>query len=278
MIGVADSTADLARCVEIANAVDPESPVALAQLQGASDGTFLLHDAGGYAYVSRSSVPRSAYAMVRVAPGARGRGVGSALLAAARECTLELGADALWGRVRDEASLGFVARRGFREVSRDIVVAREVAPGEGELARGIVELRDDHQRGAYEVYVETLPEVLAPLPAEERPFEEWLEHESRDPAVAFVALDGDDVVGYARLHTCGVPHRLEHGMTAVRCSHRRRGIATALKRAQLKWAADHGYRELRTDMLEGNTAMRAVNVRLGYRELSPVLIVSGSAS
>lgn len=277
MIRLADTAADLERCARIACAVDPENPVTVEQLRGAPPGALLLHAGGGYAYVSPSSVPASTYAMVRVHPESRRCGVGAALLEAARGRTRALGCESLWGRVRDEESLAFVTGRGFREVARDIVVVRKVSPGEGEVAGGVVELRDEHVRGAYEVCAEATPEVHAPLPAEARPFEEWLEHESRDPAVAFVALDGDEVVGYARLHTCGVPHRLEHGLTAVRRSHRRRGLATALKRAQLRWAADHGYRELLTDTIESNTAMRAVNERLGYRPLPPVRIVSGAA-
>jgi GNAT superfamily N-acetyltransferase len=277
MIRVADTPAALERCAAIAAAVDPDNPVSVAQLAGAG-GALLLHEGGGYAYVSPSSVPAATYSMVRVEPASRGRGVGSALLEAARRRTRELGREALWGRVFDDASLAFVGRRGFHEVARDVVLERGVEPGEGELAAGIAELRDEHLRGAYEVYVEALPEVQGPLSAQAQPFEEWLAHESRDPAVAFVALDAGEVVGYARLHTCGVPHRLEHGLTAVRRTHRRRGLATALKLAELQWAADHGYRELRTDTIEGNVAMRAVNERLGYRELPPVRIVSGSAA
>jgi GNAT superfamily N-acetyltransferase len=277
MIRVAVSTADLERCVEITNAVHPDDPVSLEQLRGATDGAMLLDDAGGCAYISPSSVADSTYAMVRVHPSARDRGIGSGLLEAARERTRELGCKALWGRVRDDGSLGFAARRGFREVARDIVVARAVEPGEGEVAPGIVELGDEHLRGAYEVCVEAIAEVHAPLPAKAQPFDKWLEHESRDPAVAFAALYGDEVVGYARLHTCGVPDRLEHGLTAVRRTHRRRGLATALKRAQIRWAADRGYRELLTDTVEGNIGMRAVNERLGYRPLPPIVIVQGPA-
>lgn len=277
MIRPAATTADFELCAEISRAVDPESPVSVATLRGAAEGAVLVDARGGYAYVSRSSVPDSTYAMVRVRPDARRRGVGSALLESTRKRTRELGCESLWGRVSDEASLAFVGRRGFREVARDLVVARAVEAGEGEVARGVEELREEHLRGAYAVYVETIAEVHAPLPAQAQPFEEWLEHESRDPAVAFVALDGDEVVGYARLHTCGVTHRLEHGLTAVRRTHRRRGLATALKRAELKWAADNGYRELRTDTVEGNVGMRAVNALLGYLPLPPVVIVSGPA-
>jgi mycothiol synthase len=277
MIREADSGAELERCVEIAAAVEPDGPVSLAQLQGASDGTILLHADGGYAFVGPSSVPGSAYATVRVHPGSRRRGIGSALLEAARERTRRLDCEALWGRVRDPGSLAFVSARGFAEVTREVIVMREVRPGDGEVAPGIVELRKERLRGAYELCVECTPEIHAPLPGEPRPYGDWLEHELRDPAVAFVALDHGAVVGYARLHSCGLPHRLEHGLTAVRRSHRRRGIATALKRAQIAWAAERGYSELLTDMVEGNTAMRAVNERLGYRLQPPAFLVSGPA-
>jgi mycothiol synthase len=74
------------------------------------------------------------------------------------------------------------------------------------------------------------------------------------------------------------PTRLENGLTAVRRSHRRRGIATSLKRAQFAWAFEHGYRELVTAMVVGNEAMRAVNERLGYRPLPASIVVSGSVS
>jgi GNAT superfamily N-acetyltransferase len=178
--------------------------------------------------------------------------------------------------VRDEQSLAFVTRRGFEELTREIVVLREVSAGDGEVAAGVVELREAHMRGAYDVCVECVPEIAAPQPAEELPYDEWRERIAR-AIVSFVALDGDGVVGYAGLYPTGVPHRLEHGLTAVRQSHRRRGIGTALKRAQIAWAAEHGYRELVTGMVEANVAMRAVNERLGYRSLPAVVIVEGSA-
>ena len=79
-----------------------------------------------------------------------------------------------------------------------------------------------------------------------------------------------------RLYATGTPHRLENGLTAVLRSHRRRGIATALKRAQLAWAAEHGYREVVSEMVAGNDGMRAVNERLGYRPLPASIVVSGS--
>ena len=277
MIRIAETRADFERCAEIYNAVEPDR-VFTAQEAASGNGRSFLHEAGGFAFVGPSSVTGSAFGMVRVHPHARGRGIGSALLEAVRAETRALGRDSVWGRVRDSASLAFAANRGFAEVTREVVVLREVRPGDGEIAAGVVELGDEHLSGAYEVSVECIPEIHGPLPGEAPPYDEWLERELHQSAVAFAALEDGAVVGHARLHETGLPHRLEHGLTAVRRSHRRRGLATALKRAQIRWAADHGYRELVSDMVEGNAAMRAVNERLGYRPLPPVFIVSGSAS
>ena len=56
-------------------------------------------------------------------------------------------------------------------------------------------------------------------------------------------------------------------MTAVLRSHRRRGIASALKQATIAYAAQHGYAELVTYTQEANDGMRAVNLRHGYVEV-----------
>ena len=69
--------------------------------------------------------------------------------------------------------------------------------------------------------------------------------------------------------------RLENGLTGVLQSHRRRGIATALKRAQIAWAASNRYTEIVSDMVEGNVGMRAVNERLGYEEQPALVVVEG---
>jgi len=277
MIRVAGTRADFERCAELYNAVEPDR-VLTADEAASGNGTSLLHEGGGVGYVAPSRVPGSAFGMVRVHPDARGRGVGSELLASVREHACALGREAVWGRVRDSESLRFVGRRGFREVTREVAVLRELRAGDGELTPGIVELGDEHLGGVYELCVEAIPEIHLPLPGAAPPYDAWLEREEQQSAVAFVALDDGAVVGYARLHETGMPHRLEHGLTAVRRTHRRRGLATALKQAQIRWAADHGYRELVTDMVESNVGMRAVNERLGYRPLPPVFIVSGSAS
>ena len=277
MIRLATTRADFALCAEINNAVNPANPVTAEQLETAK-GDLLVWDAG-YAYVDRSSIPKNAFAAVRVRSESRGHGVGSALLAAAGESARKLECTAMWGRIRegDEESLRFASNRGFEEVNRDFELVLEVSPGDGELAPGIVELRREHILGTYAVAEECIPEMALPQHAEVDPFDEWLEREERNSPVAFVVLDGDEVVGYARLYSIpALTHRLENGLTAVRRSHRRRGLATALKRAQISWAASNGFRELVTSSVEGNEAMRAVNERLGYKPLPAWIVVQGA--
>ena len=278
MIRRASTSADYAHCAEINNAVNPDGAVT-ADVIASAPGACLVHR-GGYAYVGGSSIPGSAFAMVRVRPEARRRGVGGALLAEARAQARELGCETLWGRVHqgDEETLAFVAHRGFEGVNREYEVLLEIAPGDGDVAPAIAELRPEHLRGTYAVAAECIPEMALPQHADVQPFDDWLAEEERNSPVAFVALDGDEVVGYARLYSMpAFPGRLENGFTGVRRSHRRRGIATALKRAQIAWATAHGYTELVTSSVEANEAMRGVNERLGYRPLPGWIVVQGSA-
>ena len=55
----------------------------------------------------------------------------------------------------------------------------------------------------------------------------------------------------------------------------RRGIARALKRAQLHWASQNGVRELVTWTQKGNEAMQSLNRSLGYRDVSKVITFQG---
>jgi RimJ/RimL family protein N-acetyltransferase len=64
-------------------------------------------------------------------------------------------------------------------------------------------------------------------------------------------------------------------MTAVGRRWRGRGVATALKRATIAWAIEHGLKILETGNDEDNGAMRAVNARLGYRPIPDMLTMRG---
>lgn len=274
MIRRAQDTDDFAFCANVCNAVHPDNPVTGELFAARTKAACLLHEGGGYAIVDDSIIPETSFAMVRVRPEARRHGLGSAMLeAAAREARARVH-KRMYGRVvgGDGDSLAFAARTGFRQTGRDLTVVLDVQTGD--VADGIVELGEQHLRDAYEVAAECLPEMALPQMAAAPPYEEWLEREVGSSPVAFVALDGNVVVAYARLYELS-GDRLENGLTAVRRSHRRRGLAIALKRAQVAWAAKRGYRQILTSTVAGNDAIRGVNGRLGYRPFSEEIVVEG---
>jgi mycothiol synthase len=269
MIRAASRPADFELCAEIFNEVSTVDRVTGPELAD-TRGDFLLHGGEGYAFAKPSSVADATYAMVRVRPAARRQGVGSALLGALQQ-------PRLWGRIRegDDGSLAFAAAHGFAEITRDIEVLLQVKPGDGGCRDDVIELGDEHLPGAYAVVAEAMPETAVPQVAAAPPYEEWLEKERHSHrAVTFVALDGVEVVGYAGLTLLeGMPNRLENYLTAVKKSHRGRGIAKALKWAEIAWAAEHGYTEIVSDMVADNAAMRAVNRALGYVEQPAWIVV-----
>jgi aminoglycoside 6'-N-acetyltransferase I len=275
MIRAVRDDADLELCARIAGAVEEVAPTA-EQLRAVRE-RLLLDPDGGYAFVNHSSVVGSAYAMVRVLPERRRAGIGNALVEAASAAARGLGYESAWGYVLpgDVDSLRFVSGRGFDEVGRDVELTRSLVHREGAVPAGVVELSDEHRVGAYAVSVAAVPDMPTAGPAEARSFESWVEQELADAAAAFVALDGGTVAGYGTLQPMADPARLEHGFTGVLPERRRRGLATAIGRAQIAWAAERGYAELVTTTGVSNTALRRQKAKLGYVERDGPILVRG---
>jgi GNAT superfamily N-acetyltransferase len=61
------------------------------------------------------------------------------------------------------------------------------------------------------------------------------------------------------------PAAAGNSMTAVKRAWRGRGIAGALKAAEINWALDNGYTELHTSNEERNAPIQRLNAHLGYR-------------
>jgi mycothiol synthase len=279
MIRLAETDAELGRCTAIYNALHPEAPIRLADLRADPYGRFLLHGGEGYAIVKLSSLAGCAFAMVRVLPEARRQGIGSSLLAAASDEARALGRSGLFGRVdgADTGSLGFVVRRGFVEIAREVEQIRELGAERAPQPPPGIEIRvgvEGDREGLYAVAVEATPDMALEAAIEALPADRWLaEHHDR---TFHVALESGRVVGFATLAPFGaVDDTLEHELTGVLRSHRRRGIAEALKRAQIAWAAAAGYRRLVTSTQTGNEAMRSLNLKLGYRERLASIAVKG---
>jgi GNAT superfamily N-acetyltransferase len=242
----------------------------------------------GCAAAIRSDLPGRTYMGNVVLPEYRRRGLGRAFLERVVATAREHGSEVLAAGVEegDEAGQTFAARFGLEEVLRELEIARAIRPGEPEpeLPDGIVlvrlSTRLDLLREAYELACATLPEMPLHAPLEVPTYERWVEEDATGPDVlpggTLVALHDGRVVGFSGLlRRAADPHLAEHGLTSVAAGYRNRGIATALKRAQIAWASREGYRELMTSTQDGNAPMRAVNDKLGYEPRPAWIRVEG---
>jgi GNAT superfamily N-acetyltransferase len=91
------------------------------------------------------------------------------------------------------------------------------------------------------------------------------------PEGFFLARDGTEYVGMTILDRRAGLDALHQGITGVRPSHGRRGIATALKVRAIGYARELGYRELHTENNPRNAAMLRVNQALGFRRTAVMI-------
>ena len=100
-------------------------------------------------------------------------------------------------------------------------------------------------------------------------FESWrvmrLERPTFDPNGWFVALDGDHYVGQSQgdINAESTPVQFITGVTSVRRTYRRRGIATALKVHVIGYAQTHGVEEIFTTN-DSKNPMYLLNLALGF--------------
>ena len=197
--------------------------------------------------------------------------MGSALLERLLEHVRSSGFDSAAAHAAEPAAIEFAHRHGFVESDREVEQVRVVGaeepappPYEGVVFTSVADDSTLLER-AYAVASQGYADLALASGGITVPLDEWLRDEATLPAGSFAALDGDRVVGYAGLLSWNDDDtRAEHGLTAVDREWRRRGLATALKRRQIAWAAANGIRELVTWTQTGNEGMRSVNEQLGY--------------
>ena len=122
----------------------------------------------------------------------------------------------------------------------------------------------------WELEWEIVQDVPAPGPLTRMTFEHWQKRFLESPNFLMdgqtIARDEDRFVGISGLLTSeAAPKKLYTGLTGVIRSHRRRGIATALKVKGIKFAQTKGIELIETDN-EENNPMLDLNKQLGYRE------------
>ena len=256
----------------------------LAELDGRLVG-------GGVATRTATGGPDRGYTAVWVVPGDRRRGLGTDLLAHALEHCDACGLVHVSTLVREtnEAGIAFAGRHGYRETGRDVqleldlsrALVRPVAPPPG------IEIRphrgEDDLESLWAIECETLPDVPGFEDHVGEPFPRWRDRAvglpGYRPETFIVALADDEVVGFAQLRFAGAAEgAAEHEFTGVRRKWRGRGIAGALKRAQIAWAKEAGIAKLVTENEERNEPIRRTNEALGYAPTPAWLLLARDRS
>ena len=221
--------------------------------------------------------PHRVDTLITVLAGQRRRGAGTALYEAISTWARERRAHELEVTVSgdDPESLSYAQRRGFtvdRHQMSLVLSLSGVSPLRVGPPAGIEIVtwaqRPELARGMYEVDLEIHPDIPGFADVALEPFEDWMAHNMQrptdSPEATFIALDGAEVVGFAKL-SLTAPTAAGHAMTAVKRAWRGRGIAGALKAAEINWALDNGYTELFTSNEERNEPIQRLNAHLGYR-------------
>lgn len=282
----AEADADLEAYVGVWNAVTPDDRADLEQQRQrrARDPRrlhLLAFEDGkpvGCGFSGPSDSPNRGFVEPRVLPDERRRGVGSRLLGDLLVHATGLGFVTASAHVdgNDPGSLTFARRHGFEEVDRQVEQVTLVGPvGAGVIPAGIevatVADRPELLRRAHPLAVEGYADMAVSAPVTIS-LEEWLAEEATVPEGSFLGLADGEIVGYTGL--CRRPDGvIEDGLTVVGRDWRRRGLAEALKRTKLAWAAEHGIDEIVTWTQTGNEGMRALNERLGYTYRSVIVSV-----
>jgi mycothiol synthase len=224
----------------------------------------------GSGSVSPSDLTGAGGISARVLPGWRRRGVGTAVLRDLAGRAQVMGFTVVNSNVEDPGSVRFAERYGFREVDRQVEQARAIGTEPAPLVPdGVVIVpvseRPELWPAAYPVVgAQAFQDMATVAPLDISP-EQWERDWITDPGAMFVALADGDVIGCAGLlPDPDEPGRAEHALTAVRRDWRRRGVAAALKRTCLTWAAAHGLGEVYTWTQRGNDDMRTLNAHLGF--------------
>jgi len=292
---------DYPALLEIQNAIDPENPTTLSEIRfqdehREADKVFarLVARRNGeivgfatYAHFTEGFHPRKFYVDIGVLPRARRQGVGSALYEATFHSLARYDPIRLRSGTREDPpeAVAFLRKRGFVEDMRDWeswldVGTFDPAPfgdfeswfvGGGVEIRTIADLRGDSDwlTKFYEMKSDLERDVPSPEPYSPPSFEHFrttlVGNPNFLPDANFIALDGGQWVGMSALWKSEAGPHLWVGLTGVRRTHRRRGIALALKLRSIAYARACGATTLRTTNNSNNRPMLSINERLGFK-------------
>jgi GNAT superfamily N-acetyltransferase len=294
---------DYAAVVAVANAVHPDYPETAeqwrwqdenrdpkcrwARVLAERDGAVVAF--GSYGQSSGMYHPRKFHVDVQVLPEHRRAGVGAALYDAVVDALAPFDPVALSTDVRsdDEAGLRFAAARDFVEVMREQESELDLTVFDPAAFAGEVEKVEEQGialRTAADLFAEDagtakramyelawLVSLDIPHPDEQtKPeYEVWAKRfDNPDylPEGNVYAIDTatGEYVGASMLWKTAKPGELSTGLTGVLRSHRKRGIATALKLKALTFAKENGWQTVKTWNEVNNDGMLGINFRLGF--------------
>ncbi|MCD0483083.1 GNAT family N-acetyltransferase [Streptacidiphilus sp. ASG 303] len=226
--------------------------------------------------VADAAEPGQGFCNPAVHPAHRGRGAGTALLAAAEEYLRGRGAVRVhaW-TVDDGVSPGFAERRGYRRGRRSRALRLDLAgtplPPVPPVPEGVrlctaADLAAD-PRPLYAADVEASRDEPGDVAVGTIAYEDWLattwDHPALDRSLSTVALADGAVAAFTLAHTDRRGRYLS-GMTGTVRAHRGRGLARLVKADSLHRARVAGCTEALTGNDAGNAPMLAVNARFGY--------------
>jgi GNAT superfamily N-acetyltransferase len=261
---------------------DPDHVDLLARVDGVAAGI------GLYARVLDDPVAPIGRFGLQVLPELRRRGIGTALHRAVSDVAREHADEELECQVIGDTptAQAYAAARGYREVERMVESRLDLTTPSNTVlqapsgvrfasaAEGPQSLED-----AYVVALEAEPDIPRSRAwVRPRDFDDWRAREIDDDRLvheaSLVLYVGDEPAAYGLvvLHRAGVG---EHFATGVARAHRGRGLAYALKLAQVARAREAGLRELVAWNDVENAPIRRVNARLGYRAARDVVTYRG---
>ncbi|MBC8102621.1 MAG: GNAT family N-acetyltransferase [Cytophagales bacterium] len=299
------SDADYEARVAIGNAVTPDQSTTVAEQKEQEAQRIASHQhqiwlaeaegqtvgMGSFRHDDWEYHPTEFWLRIAVLPKFQGRGCGGTLYRHLLENLAPLQPTALKTYCREDRARGlrFAQDRGFMEEmriweSRLDVAAFDPEPFAAEREKvsqlGIVirSLRDlesdpDRDRKVWELEMETSADVPSTSPFTPLTYDEYRKHAFDassflpDGFVVAVEESTGDYVGTSHLWRRRADQDLQTGLTAVRRTHRRRGIALAMKLRVIDYAKSLGTPIIRTENAQHNRAMLAINEALGFTKL-----------
>lgn len=287
--------------VEVSNTVWPDLPETVAEVKHqdqsrdrkymferlvAEDGGRVIAT-GVYGESSWSHVPGKYFIFVQVRPDCERRGVGTVMYERIVAELAKRDPKTYIGETREDKPHGmrFLTKRGFKQNMRypasqldlgsfDPARFDDVSAGVAKLGVTMVTLaalrsRDpDWMQELYDLHWKIAQDIPSDDPPTRPSFETFrkrFDSPNFDPNGYFIAIHDGRYIGLTYFWIMPANRRkLYTGLTGVIRSHRRKGIATALKVRATEFARQYGASVVETDN-EENNPMYSLNLKLGFK-------------